>query len=60
MTAGTFSQESETVIGFYVSRINMSTPAPVPTTMEDAQRTLPRYFETGTCTSKPLQALEGD
>ena len=60
MTAGTFSHENETVVGFFVSRVDTSTPVPVPTSREDAQRTLPRLFETGTCTSRPLQALEGD
>ena len=43
--------------GFFFLR-NSQDPIPIPTSMDEANKTLPRYFETGTISSKPLHALE--
>lgn len=43
--------------GFFFLR-NSQEPIPIPTSMDEANNTLPRYFETGTISFKPLHALE--
>ena len=49
--------EAIDTVGFYFLR-TQTDPIPVPSTPEKASSELPKWFETGTVSQKPLNALE--
>ena len=49
--------EDITAVAFYFIRTHKD-PIPVPSSSEEATSILPQYFETGTISHKPLNALE--
>lgn len=49
--------ENVTTVGFYFIR-TWEDPIPVPSSPEEAATLLPKCFETGTISHKPLNALE--
>ncbi len=44
-------------VGFYFLRISKDS-VPMPSSLDQAQSELPAFFETGTISTKPLNALE--
>ena len=49
--------EDISTVGFFFIRTTQDS-IPVPSSPEEANTVLPRYFETGSINSKPLNALE--
>ena len=49
--------EDVTTVAFYFLRTEVD-PIPIPSSLEEASSLLPKFFEMGTISHKPLNALE--